>query len=297
MQRFRDLTVALANRDSDRALLRYAEAVARLGTAERIRFTHVLPARSDEASHGAARAAIESAVARHASGLPPQVSCIFDVRHGPLTDTLLTALAEEHADLVLLGHDVGGASRRFLARRLAMKAPCSVWMVPEGSTPTFGTILVPVDLSAPSADAMVVATGLAALAGEAECVALHVFTNEAVTYEGYDEVLRGQERAAYDRFITPLDTHGVGVRPVFAEGVDVAGVVDHVAERERADLVVVATRGRSTSAAILLGSVAEDVIIQSTRPVLVVKHFGAHLSVLQALLDRRFAHPGNLRTS
>ena len=60
------------------------------------------------------------------------------------------------------------------------------------------------------------------------------------------------------------------------------------AQEEGADLKVVATRGRSRSAAILLGSVAEGTIVQARRPVLVVKHFGARLTLLQVLLDRSF---------
>jgi hypothetical protein len=47
-------------------------------------------------------------------------------------------------------------------------------------------------------------------------------------------------------------------------------------------------RGRSRSAAILLGSVAEDTIIGTKIPLLIVKHFGAKLGLLQVLLDRSF---------
>jgi hypothetical protein len=52
------------------------------------------------------------------------------------------------------------------------------------------------------------------------------------------------------------------------------------------DLIVLNSRGRSASAAILLGSVAEETLIQSAVPVLTVKHFGARMGVLRALLDR-----------
>ena len=55
-----------------------------------------------------------------------------------------------------------------------------------------------------------------------------------------------------------------------------------------------ATRGRSRSSAILLGSVAEEMILATRVPLLVVKHFGARMGVLQALLDRRFWHKGAL---
>ena len=59
---------------------------------------------------------------------------------------------------------------------------------------------------------------------------------------------------------------------------------------------MMATRGRSQSAAILLGSVTEEMIIETPMPLLAVKHFGARMGVLQALLDRRFWQQGGLQT-
>jgi nucleotide-binding universal stress UspA family protein len=88
----------------------------------------------------------------------------------------------------------------------------------------------------------------------------------------------------------------VELAPVFEEGANVAHVIGRVAERERADLVVMGTRGRSRSAAILLGSVTEQTIVETRLPLLAVKHFGARMSVLQALLDRRFLFSKGLHT-
>jgi nucleotide-binding universal stress UspA family protein len=170
-------------------------------------------------------------------------------------------------------------------------------MVPEGSPPTLGRLLVPVDFSDHAADTMRVATSLAQRHGMQEVLALHVYFNQArATFDEYEQILRGKEEEAFRQFMGPINCHGVEVKPVFEEGADVAHTIGHVAERERADLIVMATRGRSRSAAILLGSVTEDVILQAQVPLLVVKHFGARLGVLQALLDRRFLHPGGLQT-
>ena len=55
-------------------------------------------------------------------------------------------------------------------------------------------------------------------------------------------------------------------------------------EQHEVDLIVMATRGRSRSAAILLGSVTEEMILATGVPLLAVKHFGARLGVLQAAL-------------
>ncbi len=176
-----------------------------------------------------------------------------------------------------------------LVRRLAMQAPCSIWIVPHGSPLSLKRILVPVDFSQHAADAMRVAASMARLCGEAECLALHVYSNEAVlTYEEDDPVLLGRKEQAFEQFIAPIDCRAVAVTPIFEEGTNAAHTIHRVAQEQNIELKVMATRGRSRSATILLGSVTEGVIIEARTPVLVVKHFGARLGVLQVLMDRRF---------
>jgi len=135
------------------------------------------------------------------------------------------------------------------------------------------------------------------LSGHSQLLALHVYFNEAVvTYEGYDSVLRGQEEETWRKFIAPIDCQEVEVTPLFEESSHVAAAIRRVVEREGVDLVVMGTRGRSRSASILLGSVTEEMIIDAKVPLLAVKHFGARMSVLEALLDRRFFLTGGTHT-
>jgi nucleotide-binding universal stress UspA family protein len=300
MHRYRHLMVALSRTETDPPLLRYAAMVARLGTANELRFVHVIPGRAAPSPpdvHQEALRDLEASVHQHAHGIPGDTRVSCDVLHGPLTDQLLTHAADRHVDLLFVGHRRSHSGRKALARRLAMKAPCSVWMVPDGSPPAIGRILVPIDFSDHAADAMGVAASLAQRHGLREVLALHVYFDEArTTFDEYDQILRGQEQEAFRQFISPINCHGVEVKPLFEEGADTSHTIDRVAAREQADLIVMATRGRSRSAAILLGSVTEDVILQAQVPLLVVKHFGARLGVLQALLDRRFLLPGGLQT-
>ncbi len=300
MHRYRHLMVGLPRTDADAGLIRYAAMVARLGTAGAVRFVHVLPSSASPLAtpdHDRVLAELQAEVRPHFTGVPETAQVSYDVLQGPLMDRLLEHVAEKEVDLLLLGHRRSHPGRWAIARRLAMKAPCSVWMVPEDSPPALLRILVPIDFSEPAADSMRVATSMARLSGHAECLALHVYFNEAVaTYEGYDQVLRGEEAQAYRQFIAPINCQGVQVTPLFEEGVNVAHVIGRVADRHGVDLIVLATRGRSRSAAILLGSVTEEMIIETGVPLLAVKHFGARLGVLQALLDRRFRQRGGLRT-
>jgi nucleotide-binding universal stress UspA family protein len=212
----------------------------------------------------------------------------FDVLQGPLLDRFLEFAAEKQCDVAMVGHGAGHSGRKSLARRLAMKAPCSIWMVPEGSRPHIRRILVPTDFSEHSADTLHAATALAAQS-QAECIVLHVYFNEATTtFEEYDQVLRGEEQKHYERFIAGINCHGVQLQPLFVESPNIGHTICRVALEKQADLIVMPCRGRSRSAAILLGSVAEETIIETKVPLLVVKHFGARLGLLQVLLDRSF---------
>jgi nucleotide-binding universal stress UspA family protein len=290
--------VGLARTAADADLIRYAAMVARLGTANELRFVHVLPTPDDLLVHDHDRALseLEAEARPHLSGLPASTRICFDVLKGPLFDRLLSFAAEQEADLLLLGHGRAHSGRRALARRLAMKAPCSIWIVPEGSSARLERFLVPVDFSEHAADTLEVAASLARLAGRPECLALHVYFNEAVvSYEGYEAVLRGQEQEAFKKFVAPLNTQGIKIVPMFVEGANPAHVINRVAEEQKVDLILMATRGRSRSAAILLGSITEATLMEAKVPLLVVKHFGAQLGLLQVLLDRSSRMKANPR--
>jgi nucleotide-binding universal stress UspA family protein len=288
MHRFRRLMVALSRTDADPGLLRYAATIARLGTAAEVNFAHVAP--TDPATEiPGLREKIEADVRAHFTDVPNTVTLSFDVVEGPLFDGLIGHIAAKVPDLLFLGHRRSHPGRWATARRLAMKVACSIWMVPEGSPPTLDRILVPTDFSAPSADALRVGASLTKLAGRAECLALHVYFNEArTTFEEYDRILRGQEHEAFRLFVTPLDLQGVRVTPLLEEGVNPAHVINRVVDRLGCDLVVMATRGRSRSAAIFLGSVTEETIVDTRVPLLVVKHYGAQMGIFRALLEKGF---------
>ena len=91
-----------------------------------------------------------------------------------------------------------------------------------------------------------------------------------------------------ERFVSPIELHDVSVVPVIEESGSVAGVVNALVTSGGHDLVVVGTRGRSPSAAVLLGSESEHVLVESRVPVLITKEPGERIGVLQALLDRNF---------
>ena len=74
-----------------------------------------------------------------------------------------------------------------------------------------------------------------------------------------------------EAFMKSHDTGSVRVAPLYLEGIHPADTIRRVADERGTDLVVMGTRGRSPSAGILLGSVAQETLIASRVPVLVVQ--------------------------
>ncbi len=282
---FQRLLVALSGRDTDCGLLRYAAMLHRTLPGAEVLCLHVT-GEGDPAD-------LSRNFASGVAALLP--AALSEVVAGDVLDSILGVATAHRSDLILLGHS-SGRRRRSLARRLSMKAPCSVWIAPGQAEPSIRRILVPFDFSPISADCVSVATALAEAAGLEECLALHVEFNQAVvTFDELEEIVAEDRDRAFGLFVAPINLHGVWVKPLFVDSPNVAQTIVRTAIEQRSDLIVMGTRGRSPSAAVLLGSETEHCLMATPVPLLAVKHFGAHLSLLQALRDERLRKRGSER--
>jgi nucleotide-binding universal stress UspA family protein len=282
--------VALSLTEPDVGLLRYVSMLSERESFEEVRFSHVasLPHGADSAAAlHMLKERMQAQVCEHFDR--PRVRTVCEVVHGPRIDQLMAMAALHHNDVIMLGHRKGRSGQRSLARRLAMVTDSSIWLVPEGSPDRLTNIVVPIDFSVHSADALEVATCIAAAHGIDRCVAVHVFFDpSSVRYAEHLDEIRGREATAFADFVRPINLHGVSVEPVFEESTHPPQALLRVAGRHGADLIVMNTRGRSRAAAILLGSITSKTMEDTTIPVLCVKHFGGRMSFLQALSHRRF---------
>lgn len=225
---FRRLLVALSGRDTDCGLLRYAAMLHRTLAGAEILCIHV----SGESDSPDLRRNFASRVAELLPGARSEVMA------GDILDTILAVASAQRSDLVLLGHS-SGRRRRSLARRLGMKAPCSVWIAPGQATPSIRRVLVPFDFSTISADTVSVATALAEAAGLDECLGLHVEFNQAVvTFDEIDEIVAEDRDRAFGLFIAPINLHGVWVKPLFVDSPNVAQTIVRIAVEQACDLIV-----------------------------------------------------------
>ncbi len=140
------------------------------------------------------------------------------------------------------------------------------------------TILVPTDFSKHSRAALALARDLAREQG-ARLVVLHVVADalpallpDVVGFR-YDEIVDALGRRAMEslpEFFPEAERQGVSVEFRVAFGPPQLEIT-RVAAELRADLIVIATHGRSAALHLLIGSVAEKVIRSACCPVLVTR--------------------------
>lgn len=292
---FDQIVVALGSPAGDRTLIAYAEMLARLGRSRAVRFVHV--ARPDQDA-----ATLRETMRVHVAHVAPSLAARTDVDvvRGALTDRLLDYVTEFDADLVVVG-----GRRRILASRLAMVSPCAVAVLPDGVSPSWSHLIVAIDFSHDAADTLRWATSLVAGEPSLKCTALHVMTHESTELFAMHESPEAR-MAAMQALLTEANRHGVDVTPRLAEidrgggeiggghfslagsieGSDVAHTILEEVAASGADCLALSTRGRSRSAAILLGSVAEKVIARATVPLLIGKPAGRRLGLTDLLLGR-----------
>ncbi len=285
---FQRAVIALHQSNQDSALLAYAGMLARRQVIGELCFVHVLSdtvVTKPPAQQATVMADMRAQTRRMIPNLPETTVQSHHVCQGPLLDRLLETCVKEQADLIMVGHRQDHVLRRSLARRMAKLAPCAVLLVPEGTSPNVRKILAPIDFSPAAATSLAVAAKIASLASLGEVTALHVYFDESrTTFEGAGQSLRDDEMERFNAFAAPIEHHGVRMIPVFREGPQPASLIGAVAQELSADLVVMESRGRTASAAILLGSVAQETLANSRCPVLVVKRSGTQIGLLRAFL-------------
>ena len=277
--------VGLSLTDPDEGVLRYAAMLARMLRWNDVHFLHVVPPdHSRTFDPRPWQEKLQAEVSRLFDD--PKLDCqlTFHAAEGSRLDNILKTAAEHERDLVVLGHRRTHRGRWSLARRTAMVAPSSVWLVPEGSPPEIREILVPTDFSKPSADALSVAVKVAQAANLKELRALHVFFDTlSDRFDEHLEEVFGKEKEQFQLHVESADAGQVVIDPIYHESAHASQAILRVAERNGSDLIVMNTRGRSQAAFVLLGSTTSETMAASTVPVLALKHFGARMSLLQAL--------------
>ena len=293
MNLFPRIGAYLTGGPADEAVLRYAATLARLNDGERV-FVLGVPEDSPLAEEGGSFDGRVRALLREHGGDALAEASTVDAHEKPSLDDILKATRERELDLLILGRRLPSnqLGRPSLYPKLVRKAPCSVLLVTQYAEPRFGRVLVPVDLSEHSALAISTARELSAASVGAEarviCQRIHAVPyGYAYTGHSREEFAEEQRKNAeedHQRFLSGLGLAEGDIICRHSVSEHAAAAVCEMAAAERADLVVIGSRGRTAATALLLGSTAEKVVSACATPVLVIKRKGETLPFLKALL-------------
>jgi nucleotide-binding universal stress UspA family protein len=199
---------------------------------------------------------------------------------GPAFQRILEHARAEAVNVVIVGAAGSRETRHGrlapMVERLARRSTKPLWVVATGAGPEFERILCPVDFSEHSARALDNAIHLARrfrseLTVLSVAEPLRYFLGIKIESLG---ALREGYREDHDRkleeFLDRFDTHGVRVGSLVLEG-DPGPVIVDRAKRDKADLIVMGSAGRSGLARLFLGSVAGSVLRSIPCSVITVK--------------------------
>jgi len=212
------------------------------------------------------------------------VQCHPIVATGDPFDAILRTAADLNADVIVMG----AHRKQFLrdvfvgttVERVIRTGPYPVLMVNNEATGRpYRTVLAPLDMSAPSANAIKVAQTLGLIKGARVTLvhAFHPFAKGKMVTAGLDqasidEYVASQRQTAREElsgFLVATGLGGTGWSRRVEEG-RAFEMISRAVEEIRPDLLVMGTRGRSGLLKLLLGSVTEEVLRSLNVDVLVV---------------------------
>lgn len=302
------LLVSLDLTEMDPVLLRYAGFLARTLRPAHVYFMHAVEIDPERHSlrdvlpdqemplEDLIREEIQQQVHQYFMGPDDQKTSIH-LLSGDATLNILKWANSEMVDLILMGKKTRFRGNGIYGGKIVRLSQTGVMFVPESSRNQIDKILVPVDFSSYSVMALRYALDLAERLG-AEVSCQHVY-QLPVSYfpvirdqqEVRDEARKQADRE-YRRFLKAFDLTPEQV-PCYYSIEDGQGIAHHIythAISLQPDLMVVGSKGRTDAAALLLGSVAEQLMQDDQQiPMIVVKHREKTKGLLDMLLGRSAA--------
>ncbi len=287
--------------EMDDRIIAYLDAVLKILPLRRIIFVHVAeqlelsPELTDKYPDLLAPLDenIEDGIAHKVSHLFEGDDIIHDiiVQEGPPLETFLRLSKIKNADLVILGRKKSLKGSGLLAGHIVRKSPASILFATETFNPDIKKVLVPVDFSKHSA----LSLQLAMQMQEQAAVSIHFshlfevpigFYKTGKSYEEFAEIMKGHAMDDMKRF---MEEHHVKenypCEYILSDDQPKATLINDYAHDSGADLILIGSRGRTQSSALLLGSVVEKVLLlDSDIPILVVKNRGENMGFFEALM-------------
>ncbi|WMN11695.1 universal stress protein [Marivirga salinae] len=219
----------------------------------------------------------------------------FNVLNGKIADSILKFTKERDIDLIVIGRREKANESGALSQRLARRAACSLLIIPEGTSPKMDRILVPSDFSDYSKLALEEAINIAHSNQNAtEITIQNVFTvptgyhYTGKSFEEFTEVMRKNAVKNYKKFISKFDTKDIKIKAVYSQDTNEDVTTDMIdkAHEINANAIIIGAKGRTSTTAFFLGSIAERLIqLDNDIPLMIVRPKGKNAGFLEFLKE------------
>lgn len=213
------------------------------------------------------------------------------VKEGNPMDTILRWCKIKDVDLLIMGRKPEAAGSGSLAKNLAHRAPTSILFIPEmANIQEINRILVPVDFSDYSLLTLQLAHAIAkGVTAKISCCHLYEvpagYSKTGKSHTDFAKIMLEHAKKDFKKFIEKAGFGDISCEFILKDEKSEANYIVSLAEQHNIDFIIMGSRGRSNSAAILLGSVSEKLIQLNNRiPTLVLKKKGENMNFLEALL-------------
>lgn len=212
------------------------------------------------------------------------------VEEGKPMDTVLRWAKIKDVDLIIMGRKESLEGSGSLAKNMAHRAPCPVLFLTEKAAPKIPEkILIPMDFSEHSLLSLEFAQQLAKKTN-AKLVGLHVYSvpsgyyKTGKSYEEFAEIMEGHAKNDFKKFFEKHNLETIDCLYKCKDDGNEGRFIIRVSLEEKADMILMGSRGRTASAAVLLGSVAEKLVnINNSVPMLIFKKKGETMTFMDAL--------------
>jgi nucleotide-binding universal stress UspA family protein len=205
-------------------------------------------------------------------------------------EVLLRWALIKDVDLIIMGRKETLEGNGSLAKGIAKKAPCSILMLQEKRAAGLPKkIMVPTDFS-DHTEMIYEFSERICKDLHAELIPVHIYqvphgySKTGKTFEEFSEIMKENANKDFKKFLHKNNHRDLDCHFVLNESGDEGKLLLEEANKIDADMILLGSRGRTKSAAILLGSVAEKlVMVNNVLPMLIFKKKGETVGFFEAL--------------
>jgi nucleotide-binding universal stress UspA family protein len=214
------------------------------------------------------------------------------VQEGSPLESFLKIAKIKNADIILMGRKKELEGSGLLSGHIVRKSPASILLIPEKHKSGVERILIPLDFSKHSGLALDLGLSIASKTN-AQLSFSHVYEvpsgyyKTGKTFTEFDAIMKSHAESDFKYFCKSHNLIGdYKCEYLLAEDKPVSSLIYEHSKSTNTVLIIIGSRGRTPTSALLIGSIVEKVVFENTDiPLFVVKNKGESMSFFEALMN------------